>query len=112
MVTTMSELILYGLGEKTLSVDRGCLLLELNKINTQMRIIPIAHVLCVEVSAPQENHRGYIYFRTPVANKPIKSSVVGRDVNADDDMIFFDGDDNYQVAVKIQEYIADYYSRP
>ena len=110
MVGRMEELILYGLGQKSLKVDRGCLVLQLDKIGNQTRIIPIVHITCVEVSEPQENHRGYIYFRTPVANRPIKPSVVGRDATGDDDMVFFDERENFDIALKIQEYVANYYS--
>ncbi len=106
----MSELVLQGLGEKSLLVDRGCLVLRLSKMSNQIRVIPIIQISCVEVSEPQSDHRGYIYFRTPVANRPIKQSVVGRDVTADDDMLFFDDRESYEIALRIQEYIAGYYS--
>ncbi|MDL2236804.1 hypothetical protein LJC56_03100 [Christensenellaceae bacterium OttesenSCG-928-K19] len=104
-----SNLVLHGLGQMSLSVDRNCLILEMRKINEQVRVIPLAKILCIEVSEPKDDHRGYIYFRTPDANKTIKPSVTGRDVNADDDMVFFDGDDNYQVALKIQDCLMDFY---
>ncbi|HBU11209.1 MAG TPA: hypothetical protein DEB31_00255 [Clostridiales bacterium] len=94
----------------SLYVDRNCLILEMTKINKQVRVIPLAKILCIEVSAPIDIHRGYIYFRTPDANKTIKSSVTGRDVNADDDMVFFTGEDNYKVAIEIQENLMDFYS--
>lgn len=106
----MSNLTLYGHGEETLSVDRGCLILRLSKINRQIRVIPIVNILCVEVAEPQDDHRGYIYFRTPVANKAIKSSVTGRDIAADDDMVFFSGRENFEVALKIQDYILNFFS--
>lgn len=106
----MSNLILHGDGEMTLSVDRGCLILRLNKMNRQIRVIPILNILCVEVFAPQEDHRGYIYFRTPAANKLVKPSVTGRDIAADDDMVFFTGRENYEIAIKIQEYIVNFFS--
>lgn len=108
----MSEgLTLNGLGMMTLEAREGCLILTLSKINKQVRVIPIAKILCVEVSEPKEKHRGYIYFRTPVANKQIKTSVVGRDIAADDDMVFFDDHANYQVALNIQQHIADYFTK-
>lgn len=107
----MNNIVLEGKGDVTLSVDRGCLILELRKISQQTRVIPIIRISCVEISPPQDGHRGYIYFRTPVANKPIKPSVTGRDVAADDDMIFFDDDASYQVALNIKEYIIDYFSK-
>lgn len=105
----MGELVLYGFRDITLCVDRGCLVVRVRQISEQTRIIPIMNVLCVEVAKPQENHRGYIYFRTPVANKSIKASVGGRDISLDDDMVFFDSEENYQAAVKIQEYILNYH---
>jgi len=107
----MKDLVLEGRGEMTLSVDRGCLILELRKISKQTRVIPITRISCVELSPPQDGHRGYFYFRTPVANKPIKSSITGRDVASDDDMIFFDDEESYQVALAIKEYIIDYVSK-
>ncbi len=107
----MSELMLEGLGQKSLTVDRGCLILKLYKIGSQIRVIPIKHIICVEVCEPQTDHRGYIYFRTPVANRPIKQSVVGRDATADDDMVFFDTQESYETALAIQEYIAGFFAK-
>ncbi len=105
------ELTINGLGKLSLTVRRGCLVLIASKISKQIRFIPIAKILCVEVCEPRENHRGYIYFRTPVANRAIKPSVAGRDVAADDDMVFFDDNANYQAALKIQQHVADYFSK-
>lgn len=105
----MSKLVLQGIGELTLSVDTGCLVLEMNRKGKQKRVIPIIHILCVEVSEPKEEHRGYIYFRTPTANRAIKSAIT-RDYIIDDDIVFFNDAENYEVAQRIQDYIVNYVS--
>lgn len=105
----MSKLVLNGIGDITLSVESGCIILEIQRKGRQRRIIPIKHVLCVEVSEPQEEHRGYIYFRTPAANKAIKNALA-RDFIIDDDVVFFNDTENHKNALRIQEYIANYVS--
>jgi len=106
----MSKLSLAGMEGLTLSIESGCIALEMNRRGNQKRIIPITHVLCVEVAEPKEDHRGYIYFRTPVANKTIKASIA-RDYIIDDDIVFFNDSESYKTALAIQEYIANYAGR-
>jgi len=106
----MSKLALEGIGEISLSVEAGCIVLEMNRKGKQRRVIPISHVLCVEVSEPKEDHRGYIYFRTPTANKAIKAAIA-RDFIIDDDIVFFNDNENYEVAQRIQDYIVNYVSK-
>lgn len=108
----MDGLTLHGRNKIALSVNRGCLVIKFGNNESQIKIIPISNILCVEVVGPQDNHRGYFYFRTPVGNKTIKPSVMGRDIKADDDIIYFENDESYETALKIQEYIADYYAQP
>ncbi len=106
----MSKLVLAGVEGLTLSIESGCIVLEMNRKGNQRRLIPIVHVLCVEVAEPKEDHRGYIYFRTPVANKTIKSAIA-RDYIIDDDIVFFNDVESYKIALAIQEYIANFAGR-
>lgn len=102
----MDSLELKGIGDVILRTDGNCIELEIDRKVKQKRIIPIPHILCVEVSEPQEGHRGYIYFRTPAANKAMKAAV-SRDFVIDDDIVFFNDTANYTKACQIQQYIAD-----
>lgn len=102
----MKSLELRGIGDVVLRTNGCCLELEIDRKVKQKRVIPIAHILCVEVSEPQEGHRGYIYFRTPAANKAMKAAVA-RDFVIDDDIVFFNDVANYSAAQQIQQYIAD-----
>lgn len=106
----MEEMVIQGRGNITLSVERDSLLLRFGRNSGQIKIVPIRSILCVEVAPPQENHRGYFYYRTPEAHKTIKPSVIGRDIIADDDIVYFEDDASYQAALKIQQYIATFYS--
>lgn len=102
----MNTFELRGIGGVTLRTAGNCIELEIDRKVKQKRIIPIPHILCVEVSEPQEGHRGYIYFRTPAANKAMKAAV-SRDFVIDDDIVFFNDTANYNKACQIQQYIAD-----
>lgn len=102
----MESLELKGIGDVILRTCGKCIELEIDRKVKQKRVIPIPHILCVEVSEPQEGHRGYIYFRTPAANKAMKAAV-SRDFVIDDDIVFFNDTANYSVACQIQQYITD-----
>lgn len=102
----MDTLELKGIGDVILRTCGKCLELEIDRKVKQKRVIPIVHVLCVEVSEPQEGHRGYIYIRTPAANKAMKAAV-SRDFVIDDDIIFFNDLSSYKIACEIQQYITD-----
>lgn len=102
----MKTLELRGIGDVILRTNGKCLELEIDRKVKQKRVIPIAHVLCVEVSEPQEGHRGYIYFRTPAANKAMKAAVA-RDFVIDDDIVFFNDVTSYSIACQIQQYVTD-----
>lgn len=107
----MEPIVLQGQDQLTLTIDRGCFVLEYRKRGTQTRVIPMSRIILLEVVPPSEDHRGYLYFRTPVANKPVKPAVKGRDVNSDDDMLFFDDEDAYKTALMIQERFIEYVSK-
>lgn len=103
----MAEFVLNGMGDITLKIGGACAVVEIDRKVKQRRIIPLRHVLCVEVSQPYEEHRGYIYIRTPAANKAMKAGVA-RDFVIDDDIVFFNDDESYAIACAMQDFIAAY----
>ncbi len=103
---------LNGVGKKSVTVDGGNVhIVKSGFFGGREKTIPIKNISAVEVKKPGSFINGYIQFCLP-GGKHLDSSytITGGTYDAvtDENSVVFSGMDNYNIALKIKEYIENY----